>query len=144
MFGTDYPGTSDGTAVRDYLHVMDAASGHAVVLEELLRVDYDSGAKIYNIGIGKGEFCTSLPIMYSTGTIDKKCNLGTSVLEIIDAFEKASGIKIPTKLTGRRVGDIEASYACCKKIEEELGWKAKYDINDMCKSEIFNKITMQY
>ncbi len=72
MFGTDYPGTSDGTAVRDYLHVMDAASGHAVVLEELLRVDYDSGAKIYNIGIGKGEFYTSLPIMYSTGTIVTK------------------------------------------------------------------------
>ncbi len=55
------------------------------------------------------------------------------MLELVAAFEKASGKKIPTKLVGRRVGDIEAAYACCKKIEEELGWKAKYDVNDMCK-----------
>ncbi len=55
VFGTDYPNTSDGTAVRGFIHIMDVASGHTVVLQDLLRSDYDGGAKIYNLGTGKGK-----------------------------------------------------------------------------------------
>jgi len=106
VFGNDYP-TPDGTGVRDYIHVEDLAQGHLLALDKL---EKDGGLRIYNLGTGKGY----------------------SVLEIITAFEKASGIKIPYDIVGRRPGDIAETYADVKKAEKELGFKAIYGIDEMC------------
>jgi len=105
VFGNDYP-TEDGTGVRDYIHVLDLADGHVAALNHLTE-----GVHIYNLGTGKG----------------------TSVLELVKAFEEATGIKIPYEIVGRRPGDIAECYADVSKARKELGWSAKRDIVAMCK-----------
>ncbi|MFH5834060.1 UDP-glucose 4-epimerase GalE [Halalkalibaculum sp. DA384] len=107
VFGDDYP-TRDGTGVRDYIHVVDLALGHLKALEKL---DTRPGLVTYNLGTGQGY----------------------SVLEMIRAFQEASGRDIPYEITDRRPGDIAECYADPTKAEEELGWTATRDINDMCK-----------
>ena len=106
VYGDDYD-TTDGTGVRDYIHVMDLAEGHLRALEKL---DTGPGLVTYNLGTGKG----------------------FSVLEIIAAFEKASGKKIPHKIVGRRPGDIATCYADPSFAEKELLWKARRGIDEMC------------
>mgnify|MGYP000887686423 CR=1 FL=1 len=105
VFGNDYD-TVDGTGVRDYIHVVDLAEGHVKAIEKLTE-----GVKIYNLGTGKG----------------------TSVLQLVQAFEKANNIKVPYEIVNRRPGDIASFYADASKAERELGWKAKKSILDMCK-----------
>lgn len=106
VFGSDYP-TPDGTGVRDYIHVLDLADGHLKALEKL---DENPGVVTYNLGTGKGY----------------------SVLDMIRAFEKASGKKIPYLLTERRPGDIAACFADPSKAELELNWTAKKGLDEMC------------
>ena len=106
VFG-DYYDTPDGTGVRDYIHVVDLARGHVIALE--LAVS-SSGVHIYNLGTGRGY----------------------SVLEIVRAFEEASGLTVPYSIQPRRAGDIAASYADPRKAKEELGWEAEYDLDRMC------------
>lgn len=105
VFGNDYP-TVDGTGIRDYIHVMDLAEGHVAALDNLTE-----GVNIYNLGTGKG----------------------TSVLELVRAFEEANDIKIPYEIKDRRPGDIASCYANVSKAERELGWAAKRDISNMCR-----------
>ncbi|XP_042389588.1 UDP-glucose 4-epimerase GEPI48-like [Zingiber officinale] len=111
VFGTDYS-TKDGTGVRDYIHVVDLADGHIAALKKFFD-DPTTGCGAYNLGTGKG----------------------TSVFEMVTAFEKASGKKIPLILTARRPGDAETLYAGTAKAEEELKWKAKYGIEEMCRDQ---------
>ena len=108
VFGNDYQ-TVDGTGVRDYIHVVDLAKGHIKALEKLEKEN--EGLFIYNLGTGKGY----------------------SVLEIVNAFEKATGQKVPYVITNRREGDIAACFADATKAKEELGWKTEKTIEDMCK-----------
>jgi len=105
VFGNDYP-TVDGTGVRDYIHVMDLAEGHVAALENLT-----SGVHVYNLGTGKG----------------------TSVLELVKAFEEANNIKVPFEIVDRRPGDIALCYADTSKAKRELSWSAKRDIISMCR-----------
>ena len=107
VFGDDYP-TRDGTGVRDYIHVVDLSIGHLRALEKLAS---GPGLVTYNLGTGRGY----------------------SVLEVVEAFEEASGQKIPYRITDRRPGDIAECYADPSKAEKELGWKAERDIHDMCR-----------
>lgn len=111
VYGTDY-NTKDGTGVRDYIHVVDLADGHLVALQKLFE-DNKIGCEPYNLGTGKG----------------------TSVLEMVAAFEKASGKKLPLIMSGRRPGDAEVVYASTVKAEKELHWKAKHGIDDMCRDQ---------
>ncbi|KAK4260540.1 hypothetical protein QN277_003639 [Acacia crassicarpa] len=111
VYGYDYP-TKDGSAVRDYIHVMDLADGHIAALRKLLTTE-NIGCTAYNLGTGKG----------------------TSVLEMVAAFEKASGKKIPLKLCPRRPGDATVVYAATEKAEKELGWKAKHGVEEMCRDQ---------
>ena len=104
--GNDYP-TPDGTGVRDYIHVVDLALGHIKALDRLLKV---KGCEVYNLGTGKGY----------------------SVLDVVKAFEKASGNKINYRIAPRRAGDVACCYADATKAKEVLGWQAQYDIDDMC------------
>lgn len=107
VYGNDYP-TRDGTGVRDYIHVSDLAKGHVDAL------GYNAehrGVEIFNLGTGKG----------------------SSVLELVDTFERVNGVKIPYKITPRRPGDLPATYADVSKAEEILGWKAKLTLEDMCR-----------
>lgn len=106
VHGNDY-NTHDGTGVRDYIHVVDLAIGH---LKSLNKIRKDKGVHIYNLGTG----------------------IGYSVLDVVHAFEKASGIKIPYVIGPRRPGDIAECYADPTKASEELGWKAERDIDTMC------------
>ena len=106
IFGDDYD-TQDGTGVRDYIHVLDLANGHVKALEKLSE---NPGLVTYNLGTGRGY----------------------SVLDLVKAFSKASGREIPYKMADRRPGDIAACYANPEKAEKELGWKAKYGIDEMC------------
>ena len=106
VYGNDYP-TDDGTGVRDYIHVMDLAGGHVKALEKLAE---HPGVVTYNLGTGRGN----------------------SVLEMVKAFEKASGKKVPYKVVDRRPGDIASCYADPTKAERELSWKAVRDIDEMC------------
>lgn len=106
VYGNDYP-TSDGTGVRDYIHVVDLSIGHVKTLEHLKQAP---GISTYNLGTGRGN----------------------SVLEMIEAFEKASGKNVPYRLVERRPGDIAACYADPRRAEKELGWSAKRDIAQMC------------
>ena len=108
VFGNDYP-TPDGTGVRDYIHVVDLAKGHVKALEKLEKEQ--KGLFIYNLGTGKGY----------------------SVLDMVKAFEKATGKKVPYKIAPRREGDIATCYADPKKAKEELGWSAEKTLEDMCK-----------
>ncbi|GBF95426.1 UDP-galactose 4-epimerase [Raphidocelis subcapitata] len=110
VFGDDYD-TPDGTAVRDYIHVMDLAEGHVAALDKISKTP-DYGCQAVNLGTGKG----------------------TSVLEMIKAFEKASGAKVPFKIVGRRAGDAPAVWAGTELAAEMLGWRATRGLDDMCAS----------
>lgn len=107
VFGNDYP-TRDGTGVRDYIHVMDLAGGHKAALEYALA---NNGLEIVNLGTGRG----------------------TSVLEIVRAYEKVSGLKVPYEIAPRRAGDIAECYADVSKAKRLLNWEAKYTVEDACK-----------
>lgn len=111
VFGNDYQ-TKDGTGVRDYIHVMDLSDGHTAALDKLFKTE-DLGCEVYNLGTGRG----------------------TSVLEMVAAFENASGKKIPLRIADRRPGDAETVYASTEKAERELNWKAKYGIEEMCRDQ---------
>lgn len=106
VFGIDYD-TPDGTGVRDYIHVVDLAVGHVKALK---KIEEGAGLCIYNLGTG----------------------VGYSVLDIVKNFEKASGVKIPYVIKGRRAGDIAVCYSDASKAEAELGWKAERDVLEMC------------
>ena len=108
IFGNDYE-TPDGTGVRDYIHVVDLAKGHVAALNKLDKEE--KGLYIYNLGTGNGY----------------------SVLDMVKAFEKSTGKKVPYKIAPRRPGDIATCYADPKKAEKELGWKATKTLEDMCK-----------
>ena len=105
IFGNDY-NTSDGTGVRDYIHVMDLAEGHVAAVSKMR-----SGVSVYNLGTGRG----------------------TSVLELVNAFIKANKIDVPYEIAPRRAGDLPEYYADASKAERELGWKAKRSVEDMCR-----------
>lgn len=107
VFGDDY-NTKDGTGVRDYIHVVDLAAAH---IKAIKAFDFESNVNIYNIGTGKGY----------------------SVLEIVNNFEKATGIKIPYKVVERRGGDIGEYYADSQKAKKELNFETKYGILEMCR-----------
>ncbi|XP_040582983.1 UDP-glucose 4-epimerase isoform X2 [Lepeophtheirus salmonis] len=109
VYGNDYD-TEDGTGVRDYIHIMDLAKGHALAINELLKPE-QQGVSIYNLGTGKG----------------------SSVLQVIEAFEKASGKKIPFEFAARRPGDVSSCYAKCELAKENLNFKSNYSLLDMCK-----------
>ncbi|MCH4823047.1 UDP-glucose 4-epimerase GalE [Gramella lutea] len=111
VFGDDYP-TEDGTAIRDYIHVMDLAEAHVKALTRLIQNEEKENYEVFNLGTGKGN----------------------SVLEVINSFEKVSGQKLPYKIVGRREGDVIAAYADTKKANEELGWKADRSLDDALKS----------
>ena len=103
VYGNDYP-TPDGTCIRDYVHVVDLAKGHVAALSNM-----KNGVQIYNLGTGKG----------------------TSVLEMVAAFEKASGEKLPYTIVDRRAGDLPCLFCDPAKAEAELGWKAELTIDDV-------------
>lgn len=107
VYGDDYP-TPDGTAVRDYIHVVDLAKAHVVALQRLIEKKNVSKIETFNLG---------------TGT-------GSSVLEVITAFEKVSGKKLPYKIVGRREGDITSAYANTDKANNVLGWKAQSTLEE--------------
>ncbi len=106
VYGNDYP-TPDGTGVRDYIHVVDLALGHIKALEKMKE---NPGIEIYNLGTNRGH----------------------SVLEVIAAFEKVSGRKIPYRIAARRPGDIAISYADAGKANRELNWSCTRSLEDMC------------
>ena len=111
VYGNDYP-TPDGTAIRDYIHVVDLAKAHVIALKRLLDKKNIAEVETFNLG---------------TGT-------GSSVLEVIETFEKVSGKKLPYKIVGRREGDITAAYADTKKANEILGWKSQYSLEEALES----------
>ena len=106
VYGDDYP-TPDGTGIRDYIHVEDLADGHLKALDYIQK---HTGASAFNLGTGKGY----------------------SVLEVVKAFEKASGQKVPYVIAARRAGDVAVCYADPAKANRELGWQANYGIQEMC------------
>ena len=106
VFGNDYD-TPDGTGVRDYIHVVDLAAGHVKAIEKLRE---NPGVEVYNLGTGNGY----------------------SVLQVVAAFEKACGHAIPYEIKPRREGDIATCYCDPQKAKEDLGWEAKYGIEEMC------------
>ena len=105
--GNDYP-TPDGTCIRDYIHVVDLAKAHVVALQRLMNKQNLEKVETFNLGTGKG----------------------SSVLEVINAFEKVSGQKIPYKIVGRREGDVISAYANTDKANKVLGWKAAFSLED--------------
>jgi UDP-glucose 4-epimerase len=107
VFGNEYP-TIDGTGVRDYIHVVDLAKGHLKALEKIMGA---TGVEAYNLGTGNGY----------------------SVLEMVRAFEKASGINIPYQIVDNRPGDVAVCYADSTKAKNELGWLAEKGIEEMCR-----------
>jgi UDP-glucose 4-epimerase len=106
VYGNDYP-TPDGTGIRDYIHVVDLADAHIKALKKL---ESDPGYLVYNLSTGKG----------------------SSVLEVVAAFEHACGKEIPYVFRDRRPGDLAVSYADPGKAREEMGWVAERDLDDMC------------
>src|SRR5690606_35940567 len=110
VFGSDY-NTPDGTAIRDFIHVVDLAKAHVAGIKNMENSSQNA-YRVFNIGTGKG----------------------CSVLQIIKAFEKSTGVKLDYKLVDRRPGDIEKVWGDVKKAELELGWKAELEIDDMMKS----------
>lgn len=108
VYGDDYP-TPDGSGVRDFIHVVDLARGHVAAIDKM-----KPGVLIYNLGTGKG----------------------TSVFEMIKAFEKASGKKLPYKVVGRRAGDLAEMFADPSKAEKELGWKTELTVEDAMRDTI--------
>ncbi len=128
VFGDDYP-TPDGTGVRDYIHVVDLARGHVQALAWM-------GGKIGTgepIGIDSiaGEPAAD-GSRRGVGVFNLGTGTGTSVLEVIHAFEAACGKSLPYQIQPRRAGDIAENYAACDKAEAELEWKALYDVKRMC------------
>ncbi|WP_298794004.1 UDP-glucose 4-epimerase GalE [uncultured Allomuricauda sp.] len=111
VFGDDYP-TEDGTCIRDYIHVVDVAKAHVVALQRLLNQKNDSNYEVFNLGTGKG----------------------SSVLEVIQSFERASGGKLNYKIVDRRPGDVVQAYADTQKANNVLGWKAHSTLDDSMKS----------
>lgn len=111
VFGDDYP-TEDGTCIRDYIHVVDLAKAHVAALQRLLKDENETNYEVFNLG---------------TGT-------GSSVLEVIQSFERVSGEKLNYKIVDRRSGDIIQAYADTKRANEVLGWKAKSSLDDAMKS----------
>ena len=114
VFGDDYD-TPDGSGIRDFIHVTDLADGHVKALKKIGvlpdgEVPADTGVIIYNLGTGKG----------------------TSVLELVKAFEEANGVKVPYEITDRRPGDVAVMYCDASKAEKEMGWKAERNIEKMC------------
>jgi UDP-glucose 4-epimerase len=107
VFGNDYP-TVDGTGVRDYIHVVDLALAHVCAVQKL---ELAPGVITYNLGTGRG----------------------SSVLEVIHAFEKVNGVSIPYQMVDRRPGDVVAAYADPSKARDELGWVAERTLDDMCR-----------
>ena len=107
VFGNDYD-THDGTGVRDYIHVIDLARGHVCALRA---IENKCGFEVFNLGTGHGY----------------------SVLDVVHAFEKANGVKIPYVIKPRRAGDIAVCYADSKKAKEKLGWCVQFDLEDMCR-----------
>lgn len=107
VFGNDYP-TSDGTCVRDYIHVVDLAKAHVVALQRLLEAKNPSNFETFNVGTG----------------------VGSSVLEVIQSFEKVSGESLNYKIAPRREGDVVKAYANTKKANSVLGWEAKSTLDD--------------
>lgn len=111
VFGSDYP-TSDGTCIRDYIHVVDLAKAHVVALQRLIENKNETKVEVFNVGTGKG----------------------SSVLEVIQSFEKVSGQKLPYKLVDRREGDIIEAYADTQKANKILGWEAKSTLDEAIES----------
>ncbi|GIZ16475.1 UDP-glucose 4-epimerase GalE [Capnocytophaga catalasegens] len=111
VFGNDYP-TPDGTCIRDYIHVVDLAKAHVIALQRILEGKNKSNYEVFNVGTGKG----------------------SSVLEVIQSFERVSGVKLNYKIVDRRAGDIVAAYANTDKANNELGWKAISTLDDAMKS----------
>lgn len=107
VFGDDYD-THDGTGVRDYIHVVDLARGHVAAIEYM---QSHAGEMVFNLGTG----------------------IGYSVLDMVKAFEKVNGVKVPYVIAPRRPGDIAAVYASPDKSAQELGWRARYNLEDMCR-----------
>ncbi len=107
IFGNDYP-TPDGTGVRDYLHVVDLAKGHIAALGHLME---HRGTEAFNLGTGRGY----------------------SVLDMVHAFERANGLKIPFQIAPHRPGDVAVCYADPRKSERVLGWRAERDLEQMCR-----------
>ncbi|RQP42294.1 UDP-glucose 4-epimerase GalE [Burkholderia ubonensis] len=106
VFGSDYP-TPDGTGVRDYIHVVDLAQGHIAALDALVKRD---ASFVVNLGTGQGY----------------------SVLEVVRAFEKASGRPVPYELVARRPGDVAECYANPQAAADVIGWRAKFGLDEMC------------
>jgi UDP-glucose 4-epimerase len=106
VFGGDYP-TPDGTGIRDYIHVVDLARGHVAALNKLQAL---GGVQTWNLGTGRG----------------------VSVLDMVRAFEAASGKKVPYQIVARRAGDVAQCWADPSRAERELGWRAEYDLPRMC------------
>ena len=107
VFGNDYP-TEDGTCVRDYIHVVDLAKAHVKALTRLVEHENKTNYEVFNLG---------------TGT-------GSSVLEVIETFERVSGVKLPYKIVDRREGDVVAAYADTEHANNELGWKSELTLAD--------------
>lgn len=107
VYGNDYP-TPDGTCVRDYIHVVDLAKAHVIAMQRLVNKTNTEKLEIFNLGTGKG----------------------SSVLEVIEAFEKASGQKLPYKIVARREGDVTEAYANTDKANNILGWKTQLSLDD--------------
>ena len=107
VFGNDYD-THDGTGVRDYIHVVDLARGHVCAIEYMQK---HKGENVFNLGTG----------------------MGYSVLDMVKAFERVTGIKIPYEIVARRPGDLATVYSSPDKSAELLGWKAQYNLDDMCR-----------
>ncbi len=107
VFGTDY-NTPDGTAIRDYIHVVDLAKAHVYAIERLLNNQFQTPFEFFNLGTGKGH----------------------SVLEIIQCFERVSGVKLPYELVGRRPGDVEQVWADTELANRVLGWKAQSSLEE--------------
>lgn len=111
VYGDDY-NTPDGTAIRDYLHVMDLAAAHVVALDRMISGKSKSNYEVFNLGTGKG----------------------CSVLEVIRSFEKVSGVKLNYRIVERRPGDVEQVWADTSLANRELGWKAGRDLDDMMRT----------
>lgn len=111
VFGDDYD-TPDGTCIRDYIHVVDLAKAHVAALDRLIKEENVDKVEVFNVGTGKG----------------------SSVMEIIQAFEKVSGVKLPYKIVARRDGDITQAYASTTKANEVLGWKTELSLEEALES----------
>ncbi len=108
VFGGDY-NTLDGTAIRDYIHVVDLAEAHVVAIERLIHDKQQRNYEVFNLGTGHG----------------------SSVLQVIDSFERVTGVDVPYQIVDRRAGDVESVYANVDKAAKDLKWRTKYNLDDM-------------